>query len=129
MTAEAERMSKMRKRRRRRGLRELRLVVPDARSRTVKRRIAQQVARLNREDERTMLAGSNRFPSSTPMRRSDVVAALALVVGIADLMRFIAGEEIHSDPDFPFLRRAFHNRVQHFAHLAGGVAWESATAI
>jgi len=37
----------MRERRRRRGLREVRLVVPDARSKLVRRRIAKQVARLD----------------------------------------------------------------------------------
>jgi hypothetical protein len=46
MAPPAERMKQMRDRRRARGLRELRLVVPDARSSTVKRRIARQVARL-----------------------------------------------------------------------------------
>jgi hypothetical protein len=51
----AERMKKMRDRRRRQGLRELRLVVPDARSRTVRERIAAEVARLNPESERDAL--------------------------------------------------------------------------
>jgi hypothetical protein len=37
----------MRERRRANGLRELRLMVPDVRSRTVRRRLARQVARLN----------------------------------------------------------------------------------
>ena len=46
MAAPAERMRQMRERRRRRGLRELRLVVPDARLRSVRRRVAVQVARL-----------------------------------------------------------------------------------
>jgi hypothetical protein len=41
----------MRERRRRRGLRELRLVVPDARSETIRSRIAAQVARLSRDRE------------------------------------------------------------------------------
>lgn len=50
MTA-AERMKIMRKRRRARGLRELRLVVPDARSRSVRRRVAAQVGRLDRRNE------------------------------------------------------------------------------
>jgi hypothetical protein len=40
-------MKAMRARRRRRGLREVRLVVPDARSNLVRRRIAKQVARLD----------------------------------------------------------------------------------
>jgi hypothetical protein len=47
----AERMKAMRERRRARGLRELRLVVPDARSRTVRRRVARQVAGLDRTHE------------------------------------------------------------------------------
>ena len=55
MAEPAERMKAMRERRRTRGLRELRLVVPDARSATVRRRIAEQVARLDREDEEEAL--------------------------------------------------------------------------
>ena len=51
MAEAAERMKMMRERRRTRGLRELRLVVPDARSAAVRREIAEQVARLDREDE------------------------------------------------------------------------------
>ena len=52
MAAPAERMKKMRERRRRDGLRELRLVVPDARSEAVRARIAAEVARLDPDDER-----------------------------------------------------------------------------
>jgi len=48
MAGTAERMKAMRERRRARGLRELRLVVPDARSGAVRKRIAKQVAGLNR---------------------------------------------------------------------------------
>ena len=55
MTAVAERMRRMRERRRREGLRELRLVVPDARSALVRRRIAGQVASLNPDSERDAL--------------------------------------------------------------------------
>ncbi len=44
MELPAERMKAMRERRRARGLRELRLVVPDARSKAVRRRVARQVA-------------------------------------------------------------------------------------
>ncbi|HJU15744.1 MAG TPA: antitoxin MazE-like protein [Stellaceae bacterium] len=55
MTAPAERMRAMRERRRRQGLRELRLVVPDARSEAVRRRIAAQVATLNPDSERDAL--------------------------------------------------------------------------
>jgi Antitoxin MazE-like len=51
MAMPAERMKAMRERRRRQGLRELRLVVPDARSPAVRRRIAKQVAALDRRDE------------------------------------------------------------------------------
>jgi hypothetical protein len=49
-------MKAMRERRRTRGLRELRLVVPDARSPAVRRRIAEQVAHLDLEDEEEALA-------------------------------------------------------------------------
>ena len=55
MAVPAERMKAMRARRRARHLRELRLVVPDARSAEVRRRIAEQVARLDPEDEEEAL--------------------------------------------------------------------------
>jgi Antitoxin MazE-like len=42
----AERMKMMRERRRRRGFRELRIVVPDSRLQSVRRRVAAEVARL-----------------------------------------------------------------------------------
>jgi len=51
MTQTAERMKAMRERRRARGLRELRLVVPDARSKSVRRRVAKQVAALDQSRE------------------------------------------------------------------------------
>ena len=54
MAEPAERMKLMRMRRRR-GLRELRLVVPDARSEAVRDRIAAQVAKLNPDSERDAL--------------------------------------------------------------------------
>lgn len=47
MALAADRMRAMRERRRARGLRELRLVVPDARSKAVRRRIAKQVEKLD----------------------------------------------------------------------------------
>jgi hypothetical protein len=49
--AAAERMRAMRERRQARGLRELRLVVPDARSKAIRRRIAREVAGLDRARE------------------------------------------------------------------------------
>jgi hypothetical protein len=55
MTAPAERMRSMRARRRTNGLREVRLVVPDARSVAIRRRVAAQVAHLSRESEREAL--------------------------------------------------------------------------
>ncbi len=55
MAVPAERMKAMRQRRRMQGLRELRLVVPDARSGVVRRRIAAQVANLHPESERDAL--------------------------------------------------------------------------
>lgn len=51
MAQPAERMKDMRERRRARGLRELRLVVPDARSKAVRRRVAKQVTGLDRARE------------------------------------------------------------------------------
>ena len=47
MSEAADRMKAMRERRRARGLRELRLVVPDARSKAVRRRVAKEVASLD----------------------------------------------------------------------------------
>lgn len=47
MESPAARMKAMRERRSVRGLRELRLVVPDARSKLVRRRVAKQVAGLD----------------------------------------------------------------------------------
>jgi hypothetical protein len=55
MATPAQRMKTMRQRRRARGERELRLVVADARSRTVRRRVAKQLAGLNPEHERDAL--------------------------------------------------------------------------
>jgi hypothetical protein len=51
MALAADRMKAMRERRRARGLRELRLIVPDARSKVVRRRIAKEVAGLDRSRE------------------------------------------------------------------------------
>ena len=48
-------MRMMRERRRRRGLRELRLVVPDARMKAVRKRIAVQVPNLDPDSERDAL--------------------------------------------------------------------------
>ena len=55
MAAPAERMKAMRERRRARDLREVRLVVADARSRAVRRRLARHVARLDPDREREAL--------------------------------------------------------------------------
>jgi hypothetical protein len=51
MVQAAERMRAMRERRRARGVRELRLIVPDARSKAVRRRVAREVAALDRSRE------------------------------------------------------------------------------
>ena len=56
MAAPAQRMKTMRDRRKASGRRELRLVVPDARMRSVRRRIAAQVARLDRAQESDVLS-------------------------------------------------------------------------
>ncbi len=55
MAQAAERMRAMRERRRAQGLRELRLVVPDPRSKAVLRRVAKQVAGLDQAAERDAL--------------------------------------------------------------------------
>lgn len=51
MASAADRMRAMRERRRAHGLRELRLTVPDPRSKTVRRRVAKAVAALDRAGE------------------------------------------------------------------------------
>jgi hypothetical protein len=56
MSEPAERMKLMRERRRAQHIRELRLIVPDARSRTVRQRVARQSAALNLESEAAALA-------------------------------------------------------------------------
>lgn len=57
MAASAERMKQMRRQRREsRGLRELRLVVPDARSAAVRRQVAAQMAKLTPASEDEALA-------------------------------------------------------------------------
>lgn len=55
MAEAADRMRAMRSRRRDRGLRELRLVVPDARSPAVRRRVAKEVGRLDPASERAAM--------------------------------------------------------------------------
>jgi hypothetical protein len=55
MATPAKRMKMMRQRRRARGLREVRLVVADPRSRAVRRRVAKQVAALDPARERDAL--------------------------------------------------------------------------
>jgi hypothetical protein len=55
MATPAERMRMLRQRQRSRGLRELRLMVPNARSQSVRQRIVRQVAGLNRAREREAL--------------------------------------------------------------------------
>ena len=55
MAGAAERMKMMRQRRRARGLRELRLIVADPRSRAARRRVAKQVAGLDLDRERDAL--------------------------------------------------------------------------
>lgn len=51
MPAPAQRMRAMRERRRKRGLRELRLVVPNPRLQSVRKRMAAQIAALDRHRE------------------------------------------------------------------------------
>jgi len=51
MAAGAERMKIMRARRRSQGVREIRLVLPDARSSVVREELAREIARLSPESE------------------------------------------------------------------------------
>jgi hypothetical protein len=69
MAEPAERMKTMRERRRSRGLREIRMVVPDARSEAVRREIAEQVARLNpahEEDAMAWIESVSEFDNDPP---------------------------------------------------------------
>ena len=69
MAEAAERIKMMRARRRRLGLRELRLIAPDARSAPVRYRIAAQVAKLNPDSEREALLwieAVSEFDASAP---------------------------------------------------------------
>lgn len=56
MTAPAERMKAMRARRQAGSLREVRLLLPDARTPAVRARVARAVAHLDRDDEADALA-------------------------------------------------------------------------
>jgi hypothetical protein len=72
MPAPAERMKQMRARRRKRGLRELRIVIPDPRLTSVRRRVAAQVARIvpGQEDEAlSWIEAVSEFDS--PNRQAD----------------------------------------------------------
>lgn len=55
MAATAERMKLMRERRKAKGLREVRLVVPDARLKATQKRVAREVARLHPQAEAAAL--------------------------------------------------------------------------
>lgn len=71
MPEPAERMRRMRERRRKRGLRELRIVVPDSRLPSVRRRMADEVARLipSREAEAlSWIEAVSEFDASDPAR-------------------------------------------------------------
>jgi len=60
-------MKMMRQRRRARGLRELRLIVTDPRSRAVRRRVAKQVADLDRErDALRWIESVSEFDTDAP---------------------------------------------------------------
>jgi hypothetical protein len=72
MPAPAERMKQMRERRRKRGLRELRIVVPDSRLVSVRRRVAAQVARLIPGDEDEALSWIEAVSEfDSPERQAD----------------------------------------------------------
>ena len=69
MPAPAERMRQMRERRRKRGLRELRIVIPDPRLTSVRRRVAVQVARLIPGSEDSWIEAVSEFDA--PNRQAD----------------------------------------------------------
>lgn len=71
MAEAAERMKMMRRRRRAQGLRELRLIVPDARAQTVRRRVAAEVSRLDpggEHDALSWIETVSEFDESSPSR-------------------------------------------------------------
>lgn len=73
MTAPAERIKSLCARQRSNGLREVRLVVPDALSAAMRRRVAAQVARLSRDRECEALKwieALSEFDSNAAWRRS-----------------------------------------------------------
>jgi hypothetical protein len=62
-------MKTMREKRRAKGLRELRVIVPDARSEAVRKQIAEQVARLDPESElkaMRWIEAVSEFDADTP---------------------------------------------------------------
>jgi hypothetical protein len=72
MAAPAERMKQMRERRRKGGLRELRIVIPDPRLTSVRRRVAMEVGRLilgREEDALNWIEAVSEFDS--PSRQAD----------------------------------------------------------
>jgi hypothetical protein len=62
-------MRTMRERRRSRGLRELRLIVPDSRMQSVRRRVAAEVARLVRNSEDDALSWIEAVSEFDPLER------------------------------------------------------------
>jgi hypothetical protein len=70
MASAAERMRALRARRKAQGLREIRLIVPDTRTAEFRQRVAEEIARLNPEDEeeamRWIEAVSRRDVKDTP---------------------------------------------------------------
>ena len=62
-------MRMMRERRRSRGLRELRLIVPDSRMQSVRRRVAAEVARLVRNSEDDALRWIEAVSEFDPLER------------------------------------------------------------
>ena len=65
-------MKMMRERRRQRGLRELRLAVPDPRLKSIRKRVATQVAGLHQEDEDRALGWVelvSEFDTAEPRKR------------------------------------------------------------
>lgn len=72
MAAPAERMKMMRERRRKRGLRELRLVVPDPRLKSIRKRVAAQVAGLSHDSEERAvrwIEAVSEFDTAEPRER------------------------------------------------------------
>src|SRR6266436_3174184 len=98
--AAAERMRAMRERRHARGLRELRLVVPDARSKAIRRRVAREVAGLDRARELAALGWIEAAGDYGKPRPAVIVHTDAFPASHASVVVCQMTSECSDAPDF-----------------------------